>query len=267
MYIEFDHCTLNTTEKILLYADNSIPLNWKTFSVLKLLLDNIEEDVSREEFILEIWNDNFLVGDKALSTAIWNLRQHIKGSVLIQTIPRKGYRLVINQSISKVESLVDTQKVRWLQKPILVLFIISICMVVTYFAVKTFLPSFTYSKRPSLLLLQQITGKDIENTFDEFIKELEANVQNKMNYLLVNSSIKKKVLNENNIKLAAIEENIENLLYISIVNESNQQCNIEVKYEHLIKTQLQSRNWWVVCDDLTRLIPEILEILPQQPWK
>jgi serine/threonine protein kinase len=54
--------------------------------------------VGKERLLEEVWSDSPYVGDDAISHAIWELRKVLGDSarepVYIQTVPRKGYRLV-----------------------------------------------------------------------------------------------------------------------------------------------------------------------------
>ena len=89
------------SQRTLAIGDTTHHLNSKTSQVLQLLVDAAGDIVSRGELIDKVWDDNFLVGDKGLSTAIWNIRKCFKSGsdtavkLSIETIPKKGYRLNI----------------------------------------------------------------------------------------------------------------------------------------------------------------------------
>ena len=267
MHIKFNNFTLNTIEKVLSYDDNFIKLNWKTFSVLKLLLDNKEQVVSREKFIFEVWDDNFIIGDKALSTAIWNLRLHIKDSVLIQTIPRVGYSLIINKESLNIENIEAPNQNHLLRKPLIIFFLIITSLIIAFFTNKYLSHTLINTKTTSILFLNQNFGGDRNNPTDKFIKNIETRIKNNSQFTLVSSEIKNKILNEDNINVAAIEENIESIIYISVSANSTQQCNISVRYELLKINEMQSKNWSIGCDKLNDLTPEILQILSHKAWK
>ncbi len=70
----------------------------KFLQVLLLLVEAYPAPVSREDLIDRVWDGNFIVGDKALNNAIWNLRSSLSNnssSNFIQTKRGKGYSLSI----------------------------------------------------------------------------------------------------------------------------------------------------------------------------
>lgn len=77
---------------------NSVKLQGKSIHVLAHLAANHTKVVSREELIDEVWNGNVYVGEKALTNAIWQLRNTFKtngeSSQVVETIRGIGYRLV-----------------------------------------------------------------------------------------------------------------------------------------------------------------------------
>ena len=82
----------NPQTRELAYQQQVQNLPYKTHTVLMTLLEAKGEIVSREQLIDEIWQGNFLVGDKALTQAIWSLRKCFKHhSSFIETIPKEGY--------------------------------------------------------------------------------------------------------------------------------------------------------------------------------
>jgi len=69
----------------------------RALQVLTLLARNRGEIVHRDTLIDAVWDGNFLVGDKGLSQAIWQLRRAFDDAHpgrIIETVPRKGYRLL-----------------------------------------------------------------------------------------------------------------------------------------------------------------------------
>lgn len=69
----------------------------KFIDVLAYLAANYPRLVTREELIDSIWKGNFPVGEKALTNAVWHLRQHLKTSEqpFIETVRKRGYRLLV----------------------------------------------------------------------------------------------------------------------------------------------------------------------------
>ncbi|WLQ16564.1 winged helix-turn-helix domain-containing protein [Hahella aquimaris] len=78
-------------------------LSDKVCKVLLALAENPGRTVSRETLIQKVWNENEYVGEQALNTAIWQLRKAFNDSSeapeYIETIPKKGYRLLKEVSI------------------------------------------------------------------------------------------------------------------------------------------------------------------------
>ncbi len=71
----------------------------KFIEVLCYLAQHAPRVIPREELINNIWQGNEYVGEKALTNAIWHLRQNLKGAdgenEVIETIRKVGYRLLI----------------------------------------------------------------------------------------------------------------------------------------------------------------------------
>lgn len=77
--------------------DQSVRIEPKVMEVLICLASQAGEVVSKETLIQTIWSDRF-VTDEVITTTIWELRRALgdeaKNPRFIQTIPRKGYRLI-----------------------------------------------------------------------------------------------------------------------------------------------------------------------------
>lgn len=65
----------------------------KTMQVLTCLASHAGDVVSKDELLTTVWPKTF-VTEHVLSQAIWQLRQAFNGTEIVQTIPRRGYRLV-----------------------------------------------------------------------------------------------------------------------------------------------------------------------------
>ncbi|TDF35012.1 hypothetical protein EYS14_21785 [Alteromonadaceae bacterium M269] len=102
----------NPKSRELSQGEQVTTLPFKTHSVLMALLDEPGVLVSREKLIDEVWDGNFLVGDKALTQAIWTLRKLFdQHDDLIETVPKSGYILHLpSSSIEKSESTEPQQK-------------------------------------------------------------------------------------------------------------------------------------------------------------
>lgn len=72
------------------------PLQQKPMEVLCFLAEQYPALVTREQLIDAVWDGNVYVGEKALTNAIWQLRQLFSQcghAELIMTVRKKGYRL------------------------------------------------------------------------------------------------------------------------------------------------------------------------------
>lgn len=71
----------------------------KVLMLLKSLLENPGKVVTRDELIETIWDGNYLTGSKALNSVVYTLRSLLNESKsevnAIETIPKRGYRLVV----------------------------------------------------------------------------------------------------------------------------------------------------------------------------
>lgn len=78
-------------------ADTIVPVEPKAIDVLECLADNPGEVLSKEKIIRTVWPDTF-VSSGSLTYSISELRKALgddaKNPRFIQTIPRKGYRLI-----------------------------------------------------------------------------------------------------------------------------------------------------------------------------
>ena len=81
----------------LVRGSESAKLDPKAIQVLSFLADHPNEVLTKEQIFGAVWDGAF-VSDEVLTTAIWGLRKALgddaKEPRYIQTIPRKGYRLI-----------------------------------------------------------------------------------------------------------------------------------------------------------------------------
>lgn len=84
----------------------------KFIEVLCYLAKHAPRVIPREELIENIWQGNQYVGEKALTNAIWHLRQNLKGAdgenEIIETIRKVGYRLLVTPVFDKKVDLSST---------------------------------------------------------------------------------------------------------------------------------------------------------------
>lgn len=99
-----------------------VSLQPKFVQVLTKLADSYPRLVSREELIDSIWKGNYYVGERALTNAIWNLRNELKcdGENYIKTIRKSGYLLAVEpekkQSIKSFNTSIDLKLSFFLRK-------------------------------------------------------------------------------------------------------------------------------------------------------
>src|SRR5262245_57720841 len=80
----------------LLRGDEIVPLAGKAVDTLHVLLRHADTLVSKDQLMVEVWPDA-VVEENNLNQQIYVLRKaltHDGGSVTIETIPKRGYRLV-----------------------------------------------------------------------------------------------------------------------------------------------------------------------------
>ncbi len=81
---------------------NLVNIEDQLMKILMLLIENRGQLVGKNEFIDKVWEGNSLVGEQALNKNIFKLRQLLKANQIeeeieIQTIPKKGYQLIITE--------------------------------------------------------------------------------------------------------------------------------------------------------------------------
>lgn len=108
--IKFGEYLLDIEHSRLLNAsDNSeIPIEPKIFELLRLFVERPNIVISRQDILEQLWA-NSVVTDNAINKSIGNLRKLLdddpKKPNYIQTVPKRGYRLVCSiESLKKAES-------------------------------------------------------------------------------------------------------------------------------------------------------------------
>ncbi|ACJ30518.1 Transcriptional regulatory protein [Shewanella piezotolerans WP3] len=99
-------------------AEACTTLQPKFIEVLAYLASRFPDVVSREEIIEHIWDGNAYVGSKALTNAIWHLRQQlspISDEPIIETVRKSGYRLLIEPQYSSADLVDDVDVLQQLQ--------------------------------------------------------------------------------------------------------------------------------------------------------
>ncbi|MDC8006172.1 winged helix-turn-helix domain-containing protein [Aureisphaera galaxeae] len=88
------------------HGERLVKLENQIMKILQLLAEKEGIIVSKEQFIEEIWSGNSYTGEQALTRNIYKLREIFKQNgihevIAIETIPKKGYRLVLSSSEKK----------------------------------------------------------------------------------------------------------------------------------------------------------------------
>lgn len=118
----------------------------KFVELLTYLADNYPRIIPREELIEHVWQGNQYVGEKALTNAVWHLRQLFKQSdeeqEFIETIRKVGYRLKIAPQFEQetVESPKappqDSDEKPSHRQPVNILLLLIIGVITVYFMAK-----------------------------------------------------------------------------------------------------------------------------------
>ncbi|WP_108809996.1 winged helix-turn-helix domain-containing protein [Sphingorhabdus sp. Alg231-15] len=112
--------TVIPTRNIVLSSDHEVHLEPKIMDVCLFLAERCGEVVSRDELIGKIWKVKF-GSDESLTRAIYILRKAFSHSrsnnIIIETIPKKGYRLAVSVKPIKRQSealnQVDSQELEF----------------------------------------------------------------------------------------------------------------------------------------------------------
>lgn len=94
---ELDGLYLYKTQNIVEWENNKIELSKKEFSLLYILTSNLNDIVSRETLLEELWDDMDFVDDNTLSVNIARLRKRLEDMGIynaIQTKRGQGYSMV-----------------------------------------------------------------------------------------------------------------------------------------------------------------------------
>lgn len=98
-YLKYKDIMLDTKRHVVLVNNSHIDLTLKEFEILKLLMQNPQEIISKEEIYNSIWDNEFFQCDKILNTHVYNLRKKLNSSPdkekYIHTVWGRGYRLSI----------------------------------------------------------------------------------------------------------------------------------------------------------------------------
>ncbi len=113
---EFGDFRIDSVERVLLRADEPVPLTPKVFDLLLLLVENNGHVIEKEKLMNEIWPGTF-VEEGNLTQNISVLRKVLSagadGHEFIQTIPRRGYRFVghVHEGLDEHELIIEERSV------------------------------------------------------------------------------------------------------------------------------------------------------------
>ena len=104
LFYQISDRRFDIAKRIIVGGDINEKLSFKSLAVLLRLIETPKALVSRDELIRTIWDDNFLVGDKGLTQAVWHLRKALENEEddppkIIETVPKKGYRLLVQPGV------------------------------------------------------------------------------------------------------------------------------------------------------------------------
>lgn len=107
-HVRFADCTLDLRTAELCRNGDRITLQDQPFQILAALLENPGQLVTREELIKRLWpSGTFVDFDQSLNKAVARLREALGDSAekpaIVETLPRKGYRLIA--ALSEPEKL------------------------------------------------------------------------------------------------------------------------------------------------------------------
>ena len=96
--MRFGQHVLDTRRHVLHAPDGDVQLSPLAGRLLELLARAPGETVERSAIIEELWRGDWLTGDPALNRVVSELRRSVgddpRSPMLIQTVPRRGYRLL-----------------------------------------------------------------------------------------------------------------------------------------------------------------------------
>lgn len=272
-----------------------ITLNWKTFSVLTLLVNHQNEIVTREIIIKEIWDDNFPVGDKALPTAIWNLRKSFENSsVNIVTVPKKGYQLSIfepeqveTDTITEQCSAKDNKynkdnednneknnekdrasKISYSKSSVVVLLVL---LLTTWFITRS------GSERPNVVdsessssskIVAFLTRTDIDTPeINQFIANLEQAIAARNGVDLLDEESEKRISRSQSHQTAANTLGVDTIIYLQVSTLNAGDINVSLKISEVNTNAFETANWQTDIQALNEVEAKILSKLPSGDWR
>jgi DNA-binding winged helix-turn-helix (wHTH) protein len=102
--IQFGEFTLDSKQQRLSYQDKEVEIEPKLFELLLLFVNQPNTIISRQDILDDLWAGS-LVTDNAINKLVANLRKVLadgaKNPHYIQTVPKRGYRLICEVTLLK----------------------------------------------------------------------------------------------------------------------------------------------------------------------
>ena len=94
--IKFKDITLNIVESMLYFKDQSVELTKNELKIMRILMDNQEQIVSRDEIIEVLWDTDEFISENTLTVNVNRLRKKLEGIGLEEFIlTKKGQGYMI----------------------------------------------------------------------------------------------------------------------------------------------------------------------------
>lgn len=112
MLIRFGECILDLETAELLRDGGKITLQDQPFAVLRILIENPNQLVTREDLVKRLWPEGTFVDfDQSLNKAVARLREALGDDAdqprFVQTLPRRGYRWIA--TVRTVETAISSR--------------------------------------------------------------------------------------------------------------------------------------------------------------
>src|SRR5829696_7027190 len=114
----FEDFRLDAVQGVLFRGDSIVNLTPKAVEILRILVENAGQLVTKEELMERVWADSF-VEEANLSHHIFKLRKALgetEDRKLIETVPKRGYRFIAelrNDNAAPEAEVVARPKVPW----------------------------------------------------------------------------------------------------------------------------------------------------------
>lgn len=167
----FEDCVFDEASWSLTVGDNRVTIETKPLELLRVLLEDAGNLLSKDDLLDRIW-PNVTVVEGSLSTAVHKLRQALgdegRSTPIIETVPRVGYRLAVPVQVEESRaaplrlfalgtpaSVTQSRVSRW-RRPVPVLSTLSVLAIAA--AVGAFMfapPEYLHANKPRQIYTQQ----------------------------------------------------------------------------------------------------------------